>query len=200
MHSDFVATSTILLIRLRLCGLLPGPGLILDQPCHHLWCILFPESKLLELLTLLCKPMLKMSLLSRRAQIPMESPICLWAEVTKHRFPGAAEEVVSWLAAQLEQHLPHHRRWPQLQRLFLQTHFRALESVVIQPLGFINELSDLVNFILNEPCQVNPPPSVTLTNNSTFPLFPWLIISKKWHNLLKVFSLKTTDMVWGVSA
>lgn len=65
------------------------------------------------------------------------------------------------------------------QRLFWQTNFFALESVVIQPLAFINVLSELVNFILNEACQVNPPASVTLTNNSTFPLFPWLIISKK---------------------
>lgn len=65
------------------------------------------------------------------------------------------------------------------QRLFLKAHFCALESVVTQPLAFINELSELVNFILNEACQVNPPASVTLTNNSTFPLFPWLIISKK---------------------
>lgn len=75
------------------------------------------------------------------------------------------------------------------QRLFLQTHFCALESVVIQPLASINELSELVNFILNEACQVNPPASVTLTNNSTFPLFPRLIISKKWQNLLKVLCL-----------
>lgn len=125
----------------------------------------------------------------------------VWAEMTKHRFSGAAEEAVSWLAAQLAQHLlPYHRRWPQLHRGSSGRQiFFALESVVIQPLAFINVLSELVNFILNEACQVNPPASVTLTNNSTFPLFPWLIISKKWQNLLRIFSLKSTDMVKGAS-
>lgn len=69
--------SNILFNWLWPCGLLPGPALILDQSWHHLWCSLLAESKLLELPTLLCKPMLKMSLLSRWSEIPMEPPICL---------------------------------------------------------------------------------------------------------------------------
>lgn len=57
---------------------------------------------------------------------------------------------------------------------------------MIQLPAFTNELSELVKFILNEACQVNPPASVSLNDNSIFPLFPWLISSKKWHNLLRV--------------
>lgn len=66
-----------------------------------------------------------------------------------------------------------------VQRLFLQTHAYVLDSTVIQPLAFVNELTELVNFILSEACWLNPPASVSLNNNSTFPLFPWLIMSKK---------------------
>ena len=126
----------------------------------------------------------------------------VWAEVTKFRFPGAAEEAVAWLAAQLVEHLlPYHRRWSQPHRGCSCRHMLVYWSPQwFQLLAFINELSELVNFILSEACQVNPPASVSLNDNSIFPLFPWLIISKKWHNLPRVFSLKSTDTVWGVSA
>lgn len=146
--------------------------------------------------------MLKRSLLSRQSEVPMESPICLC--------PGRDDQAQifrsSWRSCILtgcsaciaSAPLPQEMATT-AQRLFRQTNFFALESVVIQPLAFINVLSELVNFILNEACQVNPPASVTLTNNSTFPLFPWLIISKKWQNLLRIFSLKSTDMVKGAS-
>lgn len=108
-----------------------------------------------------------------------------------------AEEAPAWPVAQ-EVHVV-------AQRPLLQTHACILESVVIQPPAFTNELSELVKFILNEACQVNPPASVSLNDNSIFPLFPWLISSKKWHNLLRVsqadvFSLKPTDAAWGISA
>lgn len=58
----------------------------------------------------------------------------------------------------------------------------------------------LVNLILNETCHVNLPAAVSLNDNSIFPLFPCLIISKKLHNLLRLFRLKSTDTVWGISA
>lgn len=58
------------------------------------------------------------------------------------------------------------------QRPFLQTQASVLDSVVIWSLAFTNELSELVNFILNEACQVNAPASVSLNDNSIFLLIP----------------------------
>lgn len=179
-------TSTMIFNWLWPCGLLPGPALILDQLWHHFWCSLLPESKLLELPVLLCK-LMKWAFFPQ-SEIPMEFPICLYlgkddqAQISRGSWRSFILTGCSACTASAP--LPQEMATT-AQRLFLKAHFCALESVVTQPLAFINELSELVNFILNEACQVNPPASVTLTNNSTFPLFPWLIISKKWHNMLK---------------
>lgn len=130
---------------------------------------------MLELLTLLCKCTLRNSLLSRQPEILMQSRICLrlgrgdQAQISRDSQRTCSLTGCSACAASAP--VPQ-EMVTAAQRPFLQTHASVLESVVIRPLAFTNELSELVNFILNEACQVNPPASVSLNDNSIFPLIP----------------------------
>lgn len=127
----------------------------------------------------LSKPTLRNSLLCRRSEISVQSHLPLsgqrWpstdfqGQLKKLSLTGSSAYAAS---APVPQEMG-----TTAQRLFLQTHACVLDSTVIQPLAFVNELTELVNFILSEACWLNPPASVSLNNNSTFPLFPWLIMS-----------------------
>lgn len=162
------------------------PSLVQDSSWINLGTIfsdgfLLPVSMLPELLTLLCKPALRNSLLSRWSEIPMQSCVCLClgrgdqAQISRvsRRSCSLTGSSARAASAPVPQEMV-----TTTQRLCLQTRACVLDSMVIQLLAFVNELTELVNFILKKACQVNPPASVSLNDNSIFPLFPGLFLLK----------------------